>query len=89
VGGTLKEEPVMANQNNLHVPDELLAELKSKAAAESKTVDELAEEALRQSLEGRKWRELLAYGHERGARSGFTEERSADVVHDWREEQRR
>jgi hypothetical protein len=40
----------MATQTNLHVPDELLAELRSKAAAEGKTVDELAEEALRKHL---------------------------------------
>ena len=40
----------MATRNNLHVPDELLAELRSKAAGEGKTVDELAEEALRKHL---------------------------------------
>jgi len=75
--------------NVLHVSDELLAELQPRAAAEGKTVDELAEESLRQSLEERKWQDLLAYGRERGRLKGFTEEQSADVVHEWRNEQRR
>jgi hypothetical protein len=79
----------MATQNNLHVPDELLAELRAKADAEGKTVDELAEEALRKGLEDRKWQDLLAYGRERGRAKGFTEEESGDIVHQWREEQRR
>jgi hypothetical protein len=33
--------------NNVHVSDELLADLQAKAAAEGKTVDELAEDAIR------------------------------------------
>ncbi|SPF55779.1 hypothetical protein SBA4_7410005 [Candidatus Sulfopaludibacter sp. SbA4] len=40
----------MATQNNVHVSDELLAELQAKAQAEGRTVDELAEEALRKVL---------------------------------------
>ena len=79
----------MATQNSIHVSDELLAELQSKAAAEGKTVDELAEEALRKGLEERAWQELVAYGRERGRLAGFTEEQSADIVDDWRKEQRR
>src|ERR1039458_1029227 len=67
----------MATQNSTHVSDELLAELQSKAAAEGKTVDELAEEALRKGLEERAWQELVAYGRERGRLAGFTEEQSA------------
>lgn len=79
----------MATQNSIHVSDELLAELQAKAAAEGKTVDELAEEALRKGLEECAWQDLLAYGRERGRLAGFAEEQSADVVHDWRKEQRR
>jgi Ribbon-helix-helix protein, copG family len=79
----------MATHNIIHVSDELLAELQAKAAAEGKTVDELAEEALRKGLEDRAWQELLAYGRERGRLAGFAEEQSADIVHDWRKEQRR
>jgi hypothetical protein len=32
--------------NNVHISEDLLSKLRSKAAAEGKTVDELAEEAL-------------------------------------------
>lgn len=78
----------MATQNNVHVSDDLLAELQAKAKAEGKTVDELAEDALRKGLEERSWQELLAYGQERGRASGYTEEDVPQVVKEWRREQR-
>jgi len=62
--------------NNVHVSDELLAALQSKAAAQGKTADELAEEAIRKGLEERSWQELLQYGRQTGRTSGYTE---ADV----------
>jgi predicted transcriptional regulator len=62
----------MATQNNVRVSDELLAELQSKALAAGKTVDDLAEEALRKGLEEQSWQDLLAYG----LQTGYTE---ADV----------
>jgi predicted HicB family RNase H-like nuclease len=37
--------------NIIHVSDELLAQLREKAKAEGKTVDQLAEEALQKGLE--------------------------------------
>jgi len=74
----------MATQNIIHVPDDLLAELQAEAQATGKTVDQLAEEALRKGLEDRKWQDLLDYGRQRGAASGFTEDQAADVVHQWR-----
>jgi predicted transcriptional regulator len=73
---------------NVHISDELLAELQSKAAAAGKTVDELAEEALRKGLEEQSWQDLLAYGRERGRASGYTEEDVPRVVKEWRSEQR-
>ncbi len=79
----------MATQNNLHVPDELLAELRVKAVSAGVTVEELAADALRKGLEEREWNDLLAYGRERGRAKGFKEEQAADVVHEWRKEQRR
>jgi len=72
----------------VHVPDDLLAKLQAQAAAEGKSVDELAAEALRKFLEDRAWQDLLAYGRERGQSKGFTEDKAADVVHEWRKEQR-
>jgi hypothetical protein len=44
---------------------ELLAELRSKAAAEGKTADELAEEALRKHLAQRTLDRLKLHGHRR------------------------
>jgi len=76
----------MAAHNSIHVSDELLAELQTKAAAEGKTVDQLAEEALRKGLDDRAWLDLMAYGLERGRVSGYTEEEVPDVV---RENRRR
>jgi predicted transcriptional regulator len=76
----------MATQNSIHVSDELLAELRIKAEAEGKTVDELAEEALRKGLEDRKWQGLLEFGLERGRASGYTAEDVPNVV---RENRRR
>lgn len=79
----------MATQNNLHVPDELLAELRAKAEADGTTVDELAAEAPRKALQHGQWQDLIAYGQERGRAIDFTEEQSADIVHEWRKEQPR
>ena len=73
---------------NVYVSDELPAELQSKAAAEGKTVDQLAGEALRKGLEEQSWQDLLAYARERGRASGYTEEDVPRVVKEWRREQR-
>jgi len=70
----------MATQNSIHVSDELLAEQQAKAAAEGKTVDELAEEALRQGLKDRSWRDLLESGRKNGAASGYTEDDVPEIV---------
>lgn len=70
----------MATQNVIHVSDELLAELQTKAGAEGRTVDELAEEALREGLKERTWQDLLGYGRETGRASGYTEADIPDIV---------
>jgi hypothetical protein len=72
----------------INVSEDTLAELKLKAAAEGKTVDEIAEIALRTGLEDRTWQDLLAYGRERGRASGYTEEDVPSLVKEWRREQR-
>ena len=71
---------------NVQISDELLAEMQSKAEAEGKTVDELAEAALRKGFEDQSWEDLLAYGLERGRASGYSEEDVPRVV---RENRRR
>ena len=65
---------------NLRVSDELMSELRTKAEAEGKTVDELAETALRKGLEERAWQDLLAYGRERGEASGYSEAEVPEIV---------
>jgi len=62
------------------VSGELLAELQAKAQTEGKTVDELAEEALRKGLEEWAWQDLLAYGLETGRESGYSEADVPDIV---------
>ena len=58
--------------------------MREKAAAEGKSVDGFATEALKKGLEEQSWQDLLEYGRERGHLAGFTEEHAADVVHEWR-----
>lgn len=67
----------MATQNNPHIPEDLLAELQERAVVQGKSVDALAEEALRKGLEDTAWRDLMEYGRKTGLESGYTE---ADVL---------
>ena len=76
----------MASLNTICISDEVLADLRAKAAIQGKTVDQLAEETMRAGLEERSWQELLAYGLERGRASGYAEEDVPRVV---RENRRR
>jgi hypothetical protein len=63
--------------------------LQAKAAAEGKTVDELAELTLRRGLEDRAWQDLLEYGRKDGAASGYTEDDVPGLIKVWRREQSR
>ena len=73
----------------VHISEELLAELQARAAAESKSVDELAGEALRKGLEDRSWQELLEYGSQTGRVSGFAEADVPEIVKNRRRTNRR
>ena len=73
---------------NLHIPDDLLAELQAKAHTEGKSVEEMAEQAIREGLKERAWEDLLAYGRERGHASGVGETDVPAVVKQWCREQR-
>jgi len=66
--------------NTIHVSDDLLAELQAKAQAEGKTVDELADGALRKGLEDRAWQDLVNYGRETGQASGHTAEEVPEII---------
>ena len=60
----------------IHISDKLLAELRAKAVAEGKSVDELAEDAFRQYLEMNQWDRLVAAKREAAQAKGLT---AADV----------
>ena len=78
----------MATQNNLHVSDDLLTELQSKAAAEGKTVDEVVEDAFRQYLEKDQWQSLVASKREAARARGLTEADVPRLVEEARRERR-
>jgi plasmid stability protein len=82
------EMSMATTENNLHVSDDLLAELTAKAAAEGRSVDELAEAELRKALSEQSWQGLLARGRKYGKAAGMTEDQVPEVVRDWRSEQR-
>jgi hypothetical protein len=59
--------------NNIHVPDALLAELKSKAAAEGKSPDEIVNLAIERFLTHRRLQDLVSYGKTQSERLGLSE----------------
>jgi predicted transcriptional regulator len=79
----------MSTELKLPLPDDLSEALKSAAEAEGKTIEEVAEAALRVGLKEQSWQELLRYGLDRGKVSGYTEDEVPDIVKDWRKENRR
>jgi len=83
------EEVLMVSEHRILVPDDVWAQLEAKALSEFRPVDELVEDTLRDGLEERSWRDLIAYGQERGRMSGIIEADVPKVVREWRNEQRR
>ena len=71
----------MAAQNNLHVPEDLLAVLAAKAAAEGRTVDDLAKDALRAGLLGHSGAAAEGQPHHDALRREFEE-----LAEQWRRE---
>ncbi len=80
----------MATQNNVHVPDDLLAQAQRLAETEGRTADELAAEALKHYL-AREWlKKLSREGDENRRRFGLrTDEDVQDFVNRIIAEQRR
>jgi len=60
----------------VRIPPALLANVEKAARAEHITVDELVRDAVERRLEGREWRDLLAFGEKHAKSRGLTE---ADV----------
>lgn len=74
--------------NTIHVSDELLAELQSKAVDEGKSVDELAEDAFRQYLDSNQWQRLVAAKRDAVRAKGLTEADVPRLIQEARDERR-
>lgn len=79
----------MAAQDTIHVSEELLAELRSRAEREGKLLNQVAEELLRRGLDDIAWQQLLEYGRQTGEASGYTEADVPEIVRRRREIRRR
>ena len=63
----------MGAANNISLPEPLLAEIRSAAQAEHRTVDEVLTDAVKRYVEERSWTRLLDYGAERAKALGVKE----------------
>ena len=75
-------------ENNVKLPDDVLALIKQRAEAEGLSVDEMAAQAVRAGLEEGRWRSLLAKGRLYGQQSGYTEDAVEALVQSFRSENR-
>ena len=82
-----REETRMAT-TTIHVSDELLSELKVKAMAEGKSIDELAEDAFRQYLSSYQWQRLIAAKRAAALAQGLTEADVPRLIQEARQERR-
>ena len=78
----------MATGNNISLPDELLAGIKSAAEAERRSVDDVLADAVQRYLEDRSWTNLLNYGAERAQTLGIEESDVDQLIADSRTERR-
>jgi metal-responsive CopG/Arc/MetJ family transcriptional regulator len=78
----------MAARNNLHIPDDLLSAVNEAAAADGKSTDELAADALRRYLAHRKLEDLATYGHRQSGKLGYTEDDVLRLIDESRREVR-
>ena len=75
-------------ENNVKLPDDVLALVKQRAEAEGLSVDEVAAQAVRAGLEEGRWRSLLAKGRRYGQHSGYTEDDVEALVQSFRNDNR-
>jgi predicted CopG family antitoxin len=69
----------MATQN-IEIDGDLYSQLQAKAKVEGKTVDQLASEALRESLKEKRWQDMFAINK----RPALSESEIVKAVHDYR-----
>ena len=74
--------------NNISLPEPLLAEIRSAAEAEHRSVDEVLTDAVKRYIEERSWTKLLEYGAERAKALGVNESDVDHLIAESRAEQR-
>ncbi len=78
----------MDPSNNISLPEPLLAEIRSAAQAEHRTVDEVLTDAVKRYVEERSWTKLLDYGAERAKALGVKESDIDRLIAETRAEKR-
>ena len=78
----------MSVANNISLPEPLLAEIRSAAQAEHRSVDEVLTDAVRRYVEERSWTKLLDYGAEQAKTLGVKESDIDRLIAESRAEQR-
>ena len=78
----------MGVANNISLPEPLLAEIRSAAQAEHRSVDEVLTDAVKRYIEERSWTRLLDYGAERAKTLGVTESDIDRLIAESRAQQR-
>lgn len=73
---------------HISLPEPLLAEIRSAAEAERRSVDEVLTDAVKRYIEERSWTKLLGYGAERAKALGVKESDIERLIAESRAEQR-
>jgi metal-responsive CopG/Arc/MetJ family transcriptional regulator len=79
---------VMDPANNISLPEPLLAEVRSAAQAEHRSVDEVLTDAVKRYIEEHSWTKLLDYGAERAKALGVKESDIDRLIAETRAERR-
>jgi len=77
----------MGAANNISLPEPLLAEIRSAAQVEHRSVDEVLTDAVKRYVEERSWAKLLSYGAERAKALGVKESDVDRMIAESRAEQ--
>jgi Arc/MetJ-type ribon-helix-helix transcriptional regulator len=78
----------MAAGQTISLPETLLAEVRSAARDENRSVDELLSDAVQRYLDDRKWRKLVEAGEQRAKANGLTEADVPRLIEEVRRERR-
>jgi metal-responsive CopG/Arc/MetJ family transcriptional regulator len=88
VPGGGKIRTAMSAANNISLPEPLLAEVRSAAEAEHRSVDEVLIDAVKRYVDERSWKKLLDYGAEQAKTLGIKESDVDRLIAESRAEQR-